>query len=381
MREGAWDRAGGTPRLVEVWRAGGLNEGEELAFPIGIAASRDGWIAVPDWVLGEVMVVAPDGSWRGSWTRRGEGPGEVLRPVAAAWGEDGTLAVFDIEGPKVVWVRDGDPVREALALSAHFTGPVVASGELEWAAVAFDGTAYLQRPPHPLDPSAVVDEPGARLHTAVLRLRPGAGVGDTLARGTVPVLGTGPFSRLAAPGWPRLHAAVGPGGSLAIGGLGARYRIDVYRRVEDRADGDEARPAGGRLFQRFCRDASPLPLTAAERGESALEEAEGERAEMLRRRREAIAAAPRPDVPAPYGDLFLGARGRLWVQRERPVGPGLWTEPSARFDVFEADGTYLGELRAPERARLLAASGDTVWAFETGEHDETWVVAYELEIR
>ena len=35
-------------------------------------------------------------------------------------------------------------------------------------------------------------------------------------------------------------------------------------------------------------------------------------------------------------------------------------------------------VRAPENARLQAALGDTVWAYEMGELDETWVVAYEL---
>lgn len=368
--EGAWARAGRTPRLVERWRAGGTTEGEELAFPIGIAASPDGWIAIPDWLLGEAIVVAPDGSWRGSWTRRGEGPGEVRRPVAAAWSEDGTLAVFDIGASKVVWVREREPVREALPLSPRFTGPVVASGELEWAGLAFDGTAYLQRPPHPPDPSAAAEEPGARLQSAVLRLRPGVDVPDTVATTTVPVLGAGPLSSLPAPGWPRLRAALGPAGALAIGGLDSLYRIDVHRWAASRtgAPGEEAGageggvgargPGSERGLLRVCRAAPPLPLTAAELGE-----------------------APEPTLPAPYGHLFLGAGGRLWVQRERPTGAGLWTEPGARFDVFDPDGAYLGEVWAPERARLLAAAGDTVWAFETGEYDETWVVAYEVEVR
>jgi len=32
-------------------------------------------------------------------------------------------------------------------------------------------------------------------------------------------------------------------------------------------------------------------------------------------------------------------------------------------------------VRAPAAAQLVAASGDRIWAFETGEFDETWVVA------
>lgn len=46
--------------------------------------------------------------------------------------------------------------------------------------------------------------------------------------------------------------------------------------------------------------------------------------------------------------------------------------------MFDTEGAYLGEVRAPANARFQAALGDTVWAYEIGELDETRVVAYQM---
>lgn len=74
-------------------------------------------------------------------------------------------------------------------------------------------------------------------------------------------------------------------------------------------------------------------------------------------------ALPSPAPPSPsalrFGEFYHGV-------------------PGARYDVFDDTGTYLAEVRAPENARLRVALGDTVWAYEIGELDETWVIAYEL---
>jgi hypothetical protein len=36
-------------------------------------------------------------------------------------------------------------------------------------------------------------------------------------------------------------------------------------------------------------------------------------------------------------------------------------EPAV-YEIFEPDGTFLGQLRLPERVRLAAMTGDKVWA-------------------
>lgn len=358
--EGLWAERGERPELVELWRAGGLVEEEGLAFPVGIAAGPDHRVAVPDFRLGRVFVIGPDGRWEGSWTRRGEGPGEVLRPVAASWTEEGRLVVFDIEGARVVWLDSARAAARTEDLPPELTGPVVASGSLDRAAVAPDGTAFL-RP----GPEAVPGE--ARAVEVVTRARPGSSAVDTLLRDTVPSLAAGGrFASRPLPGAPR--PAVAPG---SAGGLWRAAPDGSYRIVP--VDDGEGTVAGAR-DPVACRDVEPAPLTPAERGEGEVPEG---REELAR----AIREAPEPDRRAAFGRFFVGRGGRIWVQRDRPDptgSGGLWGVPGARYEVFAAGGRYLGAVDAPAGARLQAASGDTAWALEFGELDQALVVAYEL---
>jgi hypothetical protein len=123
------------------------------------------------------------------------------------------------------------------------------------------------------------------------------------------------------------------------------------------------------------------------------ERAEYEAREEWRRERGIVAvAADRQPVPArkpPYRLLYVGERGRIWVWRytaaekmdpadvpppdpNRPP-PVSWREPIV-FDVFEPDGTYLGAVRMPPRARAAIFRGDTIWGIRRGELDEQYVV-------
>lgn len=352
--DGAWgDRE---PRFEELWRAGGTREGEELAFPLGAAASQEGRVAIADFLLGEVAVIEPDGTWRGPWTRRGEGPGEVRRPVAAAWDGQGRLVVLDLAASRVVYLASGGPTGDDLPVAPEFIAHAVAGGQLSWAGVRPDGTALLILPPTPPAGAAA----GSLPVSALLALRPGAGSPDTLARLEAPSLA--PARDEPAPGWPRVRAAVA-GERLAVGATDGVYMVDIFG------------PEGAHAL-RVCRDAEGLPLREDEVGSAA---PAGQN--FLQDR---VRSAPRPASPAPIGRLVLGTGGRLWVERERPSvlarEEAFYGRPGARFDVFDPEGRYLGEVRAPEHARIQAAAGDTLWAFEFGEHDEASLVAYRLVV-
>ncbi|MFW6088786.1 MAG: hypothetical protein ACODAB_03465 [Gemmatimonadota bacterium] len=353
----------GSPRFVELWRAGGLNEGEELAFPLNASVSPDGRLAIADFGLSELAVVDADGGWHGRWARPGQGPGELARPVAAMWSEDGTsVAVFDIENARIVFVEDGTSVRPDLALPVDVPSQVMASGSLAWAGATPDGHALLQ--PSPTIVADPTDPDLAPLRSAVLVAAPGSGAFDTLAARTTPALGESRLGSLSAPGWPRLNVAAGASGELAVGGEDARYRVGTVG-------------PDGKAGRVICREAPPLPV-----GERETEPPADARDPYTDSLAAVLASAPRPDSLAPFGRLFLSHEGHLWVQRDRPsalrFGDAYHGVPGALYDVFDAEGRYLGEVRAPESARLQAALGDTVWAYEVGELDETWVVAYEL---
>jgi hypothetical protein len=96
-----------------------------------------------------------------------------------------------------------------------------------------------------------------------------------------------------------------------------------------------------------------------------------------------------PDRKLPYAGFRVGERGRIWVRRhvearqdelvEQPAEgsnqPPIisWVEPEV-FDVFEPDGTYLGEVRLPWRTRPLVFRGDTALGVRRGELDEQYIV-------
>jgi hypothetical protein len=90
--------------------------------------------------------------------------------------------------------------------------------------------------------------------------------------------------------------------------------------------------------------------------------------------------------------LYVGERGRIWVHRHVPALP-VDTEPEPRpdrppplgwreptvFDVFAADGTYLGEVHVPDLTDVQVFRGDTLWGIRRGDPDEQYVVRLRVE--
>ena len=347
---------GEPPRFEELWQAGGTNEGEELSLPYFASPGPGGRLAITDIQL-HVIGIEEDGSWMGPLTHSGDGPGEVGFPVASAWTRDGHLRVLDMNGPKVVTL---DPSERAPAglideslLDPVGVAPIVQSGQIAAVGFAPSGTAYLQ-----------ANEPlgGFEVAQQLVRFVPGVAV-DSILTVTSPSLGGEwrPARTMVAPAVPRLVFAVGADGRLATAGHSPGYEIMVSH-------------PDGRL-QAICRTVTALPIQPYELGE-------GVDPDTFAPFLEGIEAAERPEHPFPIGRLSYGRDGRLWVERDRPAvtNPIEYQtgRPGSLFDVFDVDGAYLGEVRAPANARIVAADGDRVWAFETGEFDVTWVVAYRL---
>lgn len=348
--EGEWGAA--PRRLTEVWRAGGVREGEELAFPNSIVASTAGRLAIADFQLAEVIIVEPDGAWTGPVARRGRGPGEYAHPLAVAWSEDGSLTVFDVFGAKAVTYGAGAPVE--LPLAPTFTGLVVEGGSLNWAGTQPNGAALLIG-----SPTWSEQRPGEALFT-LLRLAPGASEPDTLLTsrqpGGVVSDGLGPVT---GPGWPKVVAAAGAGDRLAVAGADASYRVLVL-------DGD------GRPVFQLCRTARALrPLPEPPRGDTGT-------VDVL----ESARPAP-PPQPAAVASLFTGADGSVWVGRDHVVPHerrnAAFGRPGGRFDVFAADGRYLGLVQPPPGVQLVAAAGDRVYGVRLGDLDETWLLGFRLD--
>ncbi len=104
-----------------------------------------------------------------------------------------------------------------------------------------------------------------------------------------------------------------------------------------------------------------------------------------------------PDHKPPFRGLRAGSDGRIWVSlrteaqqvanEDHDPGnpespPYTWVEP-LRYDVFEADGTYLGAVVPPEGFSLSSPpvfGRSFVWAVERGEMDVQRVVRYRIAL-
>jgi hypothetical protein len=96
-----------------------------------------------------------------------------------------------------------------------------------------------------------------------------------------------------------------------------------------------------------------------------------------------------PSRKLPYAGFRVGQRGRIWVRRhvearrdglvqQPPEGsnqpPNVSSVEPEVYDVFEPDGTYLGEVHVPWRTSPLVIRGDTAWGVRRGEFDEQYIV-------
>jgi len=104
-----------------------------------------------------------------------------------------------------------------------------------------------------------------------------------------------------------------------------------------------------------------------------------------------------PDHKPPFRGLAAGSDGRIWVrlwteaqqvpnEENDPTDPESpqfsWVEPH-RYDVFEADGTYLGAVVPPRGFSLSAPpvfGRSFVWAVERGELGVQRVVRYRIAL-
>jgi hypothetical protein len=161
-------------------------------------------------------------------------------------------------------------------------------------------------------------------------------------------------------------------GSIVVG-VSDRYRFEVRR------------PDGTVL--RVERVAEPVPVLADEHAAF-----EAQRAWLIEQGLMATLPGPTARVKPFFRRLYTDTSGRIWVWIHRPAErlddvepaeegrppPIPFTEPRV-FDVFEGDGTYLGQVHVPRRVNVLHFGADTLWGVRRGELGESYVVRLRLE--
>jgi hypothetical protein len=163
-----------------------------------------------------------------------------------------------------------------------------------------------------------------------------------------------------------------------VHGVSTEYRITLLR---------------DRYPLRVERVAESVRVAAGERAEA---EAQAERGMRGTDPNWRWNGPPIPDTKAAFSSLYAGRDGRIWALVPQPgvegddpdydptdpeSVPDRWSEPVA-FDVFEADGTFLGRVRAPRgfvTYPVPVFDGDHVWGSTRDDLDVPRIVRLRID--
>ncbi len=309
----------------------------------------------------------PDGVYVRTLGGEGSGPGEYRRIEGLGDCPDGTIAAWDVGNVRInLYLGNGD-VRSSIRVSnalqtfrpfaidtsglfyvkvRYYDAEGAPTSRLGYMRLTRDGTV-VDTLPEPPDPPA-----------------PREAIRMTFASAPGP-LDNFPIAKK----W-----AVSPHGQMVVG-VNDEYRFDIV-------------DPSGSIVQVY-RERSPFGFANEERAEW--------EALVRNARRSMPPAHPGsylPEVPEfkpPFREIYIADDGRIWVHlyvEAEKVGGGTakpdpnlptitWYEPAV-FDVFEEDGTYLGEVRFPLRHWPMVMKGDTVWGIRRGELNEQYIIRMRL---
>lgn len=314
--------------------------------PVDLTVDAAGLLYVLDGRARQVRILSPDGELRGTLGRRGQGPGELMRPVSVAVVGDRILVIDQVRGRLVSWTVAGElsaeiPVQGANAIQQIRGGAGTLVGVID----PRRGNVYGGASPWSVAHLSLQD--GSAVHLVEL---------DYVALPMVERTGSDGVRAL----WPvELPApnpltAVSPDDTTYVA-PGAEYQVAAYD-----ADGSmrwALRVAGG----------AP-PLTEE------MVEAEADR---LREHFPDLQTGeiPRPDALAAVNDIAIDGHGHLYVF---PYFGSIVDREAAAVDVYSAQGERLFSGRI-DIDGWLAAHGDAV--FRIGQDEQSGarqVVRYHL---
>lgn len=313
----------------------------------GIGIGSDGSIFVLDQQARQVRVFSSDGRFQRTIGRPGQGPGELGAGVAALLvGRGDTLFVPDMQAQRVnLYLSDGTAV-------SSFRMSLATGIPLSWAVTRDALVAQLR-------PLVLPNQPGDSMDV-IVKIHSDGRIGDTLR--TIPsgrtfsfASGTPEFNFFSAePAW-----AVDENSRLLFA-INSTYRLSVY-------------DSNGTLERIIVRATEPRRVESAD--QRTLHEA----MERLWR----TAGVPPQAIQqlssnvhfAEYFPAFLqmmnGPEGSIWVQRvqqpsalsgsEREAYNPMLDLGAPEWDVFDAEGRYLGMVLMPPRFQPVRFVDDRVY--------------------
>ena len=364
---------GGDATLVPEVSVGELDGPEEYLFGSvsSIAVDDDRNVYVLDRQARHVRVFDSEGTYVKTLGRDGEGPGEFKVPIGLAI-SNGRLLVRDPANGRVqlFGLDTGDTEEWKYLPSEYFMNTPLYTDEQ--GRIYVDITEEEQR-------FIVMDSDGTQIDTISPPDPPADFDGDQYSMSAEVESGDRWISVGAAvPFSPDWYWTVHPAGHF-LSALSTAYRINL-----EQDDG----------VLRIERNHTPVAVPDDERNRH-------EQGILNRMRRWDAGwswdGPPIPDHKPPFRGLSAGSDGRIWVslwteaqqvanEDHEPTNPEsspfTWVEP-LRYDVFEADGTYLGAVIPPEGFSLSAPpvfDRSFVWAVEKGELDVQRVVRYRIAL-
>lgn len=335
----------GVPRLIEIWEA--RWDGERgLRGPKAVAVAQGSrMVAVADHVFHNITFISPRGIVLRHWPRQARGSGQLSLPAALDWRPDGTLAVLDPVRGKILRLDTAGHL-----VDESFLAPALVANFPYWW-VSLRGSDVIGT----TSPRVVSADTTQMVTMYLLRTTDSGRVLDTVLTKSVPVVPGRGWSPTFVPGSSVPVAAHLGDGLLAVAGDVAEFRIRILG-------------PDGQVIRQLCRITPPTALSEEETAD-ARELGTGERAPSMAR----------------IGRLFSDNESRIWAQRDRASGVFVqdrwFGPPGATFDVFDATGEYLGEVRAPDDTRLAAAHGNTVIGLRADRAGQVTVVGFRLEAR
>jgi hypothetical protein len=395
VRVAARPRHAGVATLVPEISIGEIDGAEEYLFGdvVEMAVARDGSIYVFDRQVPALRKYDARGKYVKTFGAKGQGPGEYVHGGGLTILPDGRVLLWDTGNWRInVYSANGDVLNSVptpSGMGGNFTMVTSASLQSDTA-----GLIYLRRTIRPTRSSGGPMGPG---RPVVVRLRANGTVVDTIdapAFAREPRILTAtrnvdggvsstssPLPFDPAPVWtmsPLGHIVSGVPDRYAFELLGPRQPVLSIRR-----------------------DVQPDPVTAAERQKARSD------VEAGMRRLDPNWNWNGPEIPRfkPfYSRLIAADDGRIWVQRvaesgPRPggisstsVGGTVRTRPptAARdegpprtglYDVFDPNGTFVGQVQVPPRTSLMVRRGDHAWGLVFDEDDVVTVKRFRINWR
>lgn len=364
----------GTDRYLEPEMRIGAFEGDDeymLGDVAGLAAAPDGAVYVYDRQVPALRKYDEDGTYVATFGREGGGPGEYKQSDGGlAVLPDGRVLLRDPGNARInVYAPSGESLDHWELRGGYFTSRplfVDTAGRVYtqiWG-TSEDGERY--------DGLQAYDPDGARGDSVIAPEWDYEAPTLSASGESFRMMNSVPFS--PSPQW-----TFSPHGQF-VGGLSTRYAIELF-------EGDGS-------VLRMERDIDPVPVQADERANAE------QRAIDNFRRMVPDWKWNGPSIPShkpPFRAVVAGRDGRIYVQLWQPGQripdeeldestdpeartPERWREPVV-YDVFEPDGTYLGQLRAPDRFRTHPQpvfDGDRVWAVVVDELDVEYLTRFRV---